>query len=194
MSIHRIVLVALGALTTTLAHTVAVQPNDGHLPAFGDATLTPANRGFCASLPDECRLNLAERATIDDTPDNRMLLDQINTLVNSTIDQVSDIDHWGVSDRWDFAEDGRGDCEDMQLLKRRLLVDAGLPKRALRLLVVTQPNGDGHMVLVARLSTGDVILDNLSYVVLPWRAVTEYTFIKIERTDRQGWGWIRPQP
>jgi predicted transglutaminase-like cysteine proteinase len=53
-------------------------------------------------------------------------------------------EHWGVEDRWDFAEDGYGDCEDYQLIKRRELVKAGLPRRAFRMTVVNDEVGDGH--------------------------------------------------
>src|SRR3712207_8511953 len=45
----------------------------------------------------------------------------INRKVNVEIEAVTDQDHWGVPDRWDLAEDGAGDCEDFQLLKRKLL-------------------------------------------------------------------------
>ena len=37
---------------------------------------------------------------------------------------MTDKAHWGVVDRWDFPDDGYGDCEDYQLLKRKLLPSA----------------------------------------------------------------------
>ena len=37
---------------------------------------------------------------------------------------MTDMDHWHVADQWNLAEDGFGDCEDYQLLKRHLLAEA----------------------------------------------------------------------
>src|SRR4051812_24698469 len=56
--------------------------------------------------------------------------------INHTIMPMTDRDHWGAEDRWDLPTDGYGDCEDYQLPKRKLLIDAGLPRRALRMTVV----------------------------------------------------------
>jgi predicted transglutaminase-like cysteine proteinase len=39
---------------------------------------------------------------------------------------LTDQEHWGIEDRWDYPDDGYGDCEDYQLLKRKLLASAGL--------------------------------------------------------------------
>ncbi len=50
----------------------------------------------------------------------------VNRRVNKSIQAVTDMDHLHVPDRWDLAEDGSGDCEDFQLLKRKLLAEAGL--------------------------------------------------------------------
>ena len=61
---------------------------------------------------------------------------------------MSDRDHWGVADRWDYPDDGAGDCEDIQLLKRKLLSAAGLPRRALRMTVVYDEHQTGHAVLM----------------------------------------------
>jgi predicted transglutaminase-like cysteine proteinase len=43
---------------------------------------------------------------------------------------MSDWDHWGVADRWDYPSDGKGDREDYALWKRRLLIDLGFPRQA----------------------------------------------------------------
>ncbi len=84
-----------------------------------------------------------------------------------------------MEDRWDFAEDGYGDCEDYQLVKRKLLVEAGFPRRALRMTVVIDELGEGHAVLMVRTDRGDYILDNKTDAVLPWHK-TGYTYIKRE--------------
>jgi len=84
-----------------------------------------------------------------------------------------------VEDRWDFPDDGRGDCEDYQLLKRKLLVEAGLPRRTMRMTVVVDGDGQGHAVMMVRTTRGDFILDNKRNPVLPWHW-TGYFYVKQE--------------
>jgi predicted transglutaminase-like cysteine proteinase len=99
---------------------------------------------------------------------------------------MSDREHWGVEDRWDYPEDGYGDCEDYQLLKRRLLVQAGLSRRAMRMTVVVDEDNAGHAVLTVRTDLGDLILDNKRQVILSQRE-TAFEFIKREGSDGLAW-------
>jgi predicted transglutaminase-like cysteine proteinase len=110
----------------------------------------------------------------------------VNRRVNKSVRSLPDRDHWGVTDRWDLAEDGSGDCEDFQLLKRKLLADAGLPRRAMRMTVVIDEVDEGHAVLMIRTDRGDFILDNKTSAVLPW-SKTGYIFVKREGQDRTAW-------
>src|SRR5919199_6239505 len=122
---------------------------------------TPARDEFCKRYPAECAVSLDEETKIE--LDNALwdLIDHVNRDVNHTIIQLTDMEHWGVPDRWDFAEDGKGNCEDMQLLKRKRLREAGIPQRAMRLAIVRDETGAGHAVLVIRTSNdGDWVLDN----------------------------------
>ena len=75
---------------------------------------------------------------------------------------------------------------DYQPLKRKLLVEAGLPRRALRMTVVIDERGDGHAVLMVRTDRGDFILDNKHQSVLPWHQ-TGYVYIKREGQDGRAW-------
>ncbi len=96
-----------------------------------------------------------------------------------------------MEDRWSLPHDGYGDCEDYQLLKRRLLVAAGLPARALRMTVVLDEQGTGHAVLTVRTRQSDLILDNKTDRILPWHR-TGYTYLKLESDIDPGWvslGW-----
>ena len=110
----------------------------------------------------------------------------VNRRVNASVKPVTDQDHWGVADRWDFAEDGMGDCEDFQVLKRRILAEAGLPRRAMRMTVVIDEKGEGHAVLMVRTDRGDFILDNKTDTVLPWHQ-TGYVFVKREGQTSANW-------
>jgi predicted transglutaminase-like cysteine proteinase len=110
----------------------------------------------------------------------------VNRQVNEAIRPLSDQEHWGVGDRWDLPTDGAGDCEDYQLLKRKLLVEAGFPARALRITVVIDDEGEGHAVLMVRTDRGDFILDNKRNAVLPWHQ-TGYVYVKREGQDSASW-------
>jgi predicted transglutaminase-like cysteine proteinase len=106
----------------------------------------------------------------------------INTLVNSNIDGATDNDHYGIAklgipNWWTYPDDGRGNCNDYVLLKRRLLIEAGWPKSALLMTVVLDHEGAGHLVLTVKTSAGDLILDNLNTEIVRWYE-TGYTFLK----------------
>jgi predicted transglutaminase-like cysteine proteinase len=110
----------------------------------------------------------------------------VNGQVNATIQAQPDRLHWGVEDRWDYPTDGIGDCEDIQLLKRKLLVEQGLPRRALRMAVVLDEIKEGHAVLMVLTDRGEFILDNKRDAVLPWNQ-TGYTYLKREGSDGLAW-------
>ncbi|AWB25032.1 transglutaminase [Methylobacterium currus] len=141
---------------------------------------------FCARYASECAVDASEPAQVTLTPRLWQTVTGINRQVNASLRAVTDQEHWGVPDRWDLAEDGSGDCEDYQLLKRKLLAQAGLPRRAMRMTVVIDEKGEGHAVLMLRTDRGDLVLDNKTSAVLPWHK-TGYTFIKRESQDATAW-------
>lgn len=121
---------------------------------------------FCERLPNECVVDSSEPEVIELTRETWAVINAVNEHVNTTIKPMSDREHWGVEDRWDYPEDGYGDCEDYQLLKRRLLVQAGLSRRAMRMTVVVDEEDAGHAVLIVRTNLGDLILDNKRQQIL----------------------------
>jgi predicted transglutaminase-like cysteine proteinase len=141
---------------------------------------------FCAQNPAECTVDPDEPATIELTAKDWQTLNRINQQVNAGIKAKTDKDHWGVEDIWDFAEDGYGDCEDYQLVKRKRLVEAGFPRRALRMTVVIDEEGAGHAVMMVRTTRGDFILDNKRNAILPWHK-TGYVYIKREGDEGSAW-------
>lgn len=157
-------------------------------PVRAGATAIPTQAWlrFCEARPGECVVDETEAAVITiDEPVWSEIVD-VNARVNREIRPVTDQDHWGELDRWDYPDDGLGDCEDIQLLKRRMLIEAGLPRRALRMTVVVDEDGAGHAVLMVRTDRGDFILDNKRNAVLPWKR-TGYVYVKREGTDGSAW-------
>jgi predicted transglutaminase-like cysteine proteinase len=194
----------VGLIAAALVGLVVVEPAAAEsqpvlppsLPPFrevlhgvGQAGATPAWITFCEQWPDECTVEVSEPAALTLSQDTWLILSEVNERVNRTILAVTDRDHWGVVDRWDYPDDGLGDCEDIQLLKRRLLIQAGLPRRALRMTVVLDEQGEGHAVLMVRTDRGDLILDNKRDAVLAWQQ-TGYHYVKREGAEATAWVWL----
>jgi predicted transglutaminase-like cysteine proteinase len=114
-------------------------------------------------------------------------LTRINKWVNETVRPITDLEHWGVVERWNYPDDGYGDCEDYVLLKRRMLMQSGWPRQALLITVVRDKRGDGHAVLTVKTDKGELILDNQHEDVLLW-SDTGYRFVKRQsQSDPNVW-------
>ena len=170
------------------AQTAAVPASPSRSVATRNQPVTPVPAWirFCQQRPDECAAFSSGPTTITLTPQAWETLIRVNRQVNAAVRPMTDREHWGVEDHWGLAEDGYGDCEDYQLLKRKLLVENGLPRRALRMTVVIDEQDEGHAVLTVRTDRGDFILDNKRMSVLPW-AQTGYVFVKREGQDGMAW-------
>jgi predicted transglutaminase-like cysteine proteinase len=163
------------------------------LVAKGEAPPLRAWSALCQERPAECGVDAGEPEFITLTPDAMDLIQAVNKHVNSTVSPITDRDRWGVEDVWDYPVADQGDCEDYQLLKRRLLAEAGLPRRAMRMTVVINELGEGHAVLTIRTDRDDLILDNRTSAILRWHE-TGYSFVKRESSARTGWVFVAPDP
>jgi predicted transglutaminase-like cysteine proteinase len=141
---------------------------------------------FCEQFASECAVNMAEPALVQLDSATWNTIVAVNRRVNAKVKPITDKDHWNLVDRWEFPDDGMGDCEDFQLLKRRMLVERGIPRRAMRMTVVIDELGEGHAVLMIRTNRGDFILDNKTSAVLPWHE-TGYVYVKRESQDTVAW-------
>jgi predicted transglutaminase-like cysteine proteinase len=174
-----------------LALVAAASPgaaNDLLFVSVGDATRAPIGWvDFCADNPAECRVQpttprdivLSNKAWTD--------LSRINKWANDNIKPMTDLEHWGVVEKWSYPDDGYGDCEDYVLLKRRMLMDAGWPREALLITVVREKNGNGHAVLTVKTDKGEFILDNQEERILLW-SETSYHYVKRQsQSDPNRW-------
>jgi predicted transglutaminase-like cysteine proteinase len=188
--ILRLGLVAAGLLGTaqaTGAQTLVALPGPTLAARIvGEARPVLGWAKLCERLPGECEVDTTEAAVIGLTAKTWQAIVSVNRRVNTTIRPMTDQAHWGVPDSWDLPTDGAGDCEDYQLLKRKLLAEAGLPRRALRMTVVIDEKREGHAVLMVRTDRGDFILDNKTNAVLPWHE-TGYIYVKREGQDGPTW-------
>jgi predicted transglutaminase-like cysteine proteinase len=164
--------------------------------SLGDVARVPIGWvEFCVAYEPECR-------TKPTTPRDVMLstqtwkdLERVNLFVNSHVKPMTDVEHWGVVERWNYPDDGYGDCEDYVLLKRKMLLQAAWPRQALLITVVRDRNGDGHAVLTIKTDKGEFILDNQNPEILLW-SETGYHFVKRQsQNDPNNWiGLGDPRP
>jgi len=156
--------------------------------ALGDVTRAPIGWiDFCAEQPRECAGGpTAPRDVVLSSTAWKDLV-RINKWVNEKIKPMTDLEHWGVIEKWSYPDDGYGDCEDYVLLKRRLLMEAGWPREALLITVVRDKKGEGHAVLTVKTDKGEWVLDNQTADIVLW-SETGYRFVKRQsQSDPNVW-------
>jgi predicted transglutaminase-like cysteine proteinase len=156
--------------------------------AVGEVTRPPIGWvQFCEERPGECKTEATEARDVQLTNVAFKELDRVNRYVNDHVKPMTDLEHYGVVEKWAYPEDGYGDCEDYVLLKRRMLMQLGWPREALLITVVRDKKGDGHAVLTVRSSKGEFILDNQEAEILPW-SDTGYRYVKRQsQSDPNVW-------
>jgi predicted transglutaminase-like cysteine proteinase len=128
-------------------------------PPFGFA-------GFCAKYPAECAGAVSAPVIVALSDTRRRQLDRVQGGVNEQVAPVDIAEHG-----WDYPTGGYGDCNQYALEKRRALIALGWPRGALLLASAITETGEGHLVLVARTSAGDLVLDNRRAAVVDWRTL-----------------------
>ncbi len=156
--------------------------------AVGEPTRAPIGWvEFCVEYKSECNTKPSAPRDVVLTPKSWDDMVKVNRWANDSIQPVTDLEHWGVVERWSYPDDGKGDCEDYVLLKRRMLMQAGWPREALLITVVSDKRGDGHAVLTVKTDRGEFILDNQEPEVLAWNK-TGYRFVKRQsQSDQNAW-------
>lgn len=147
--------------------------------AMGDTTPPVGWVQFCAENEHvrDCAVGDLRPAIADLDERRWRFLLEVNARVNRDVEAVTDMDHWGVPEKWSYPTDGKGDCEDYVLEKRRRLMEAGWPRQALLITVVRDKKGDGHAVLLVKTDRGDFVLDNQEGKVKIWTD-TGYKYVK----------------
>lgn len=159
--------------------------------ADASPTLAPFQHvRFCLRYPSDCKSNPTENDRIDLDAQTSELLKRVNHSVNTSIAPILKSYGSNLGDTWTIAPD-TGDCNDYAVTKRHELLERGLPSKALRLSVVTTASGIGHLVLVVATTKGDIVMDNLTEVIRPWRS-TDYHWLKIQSaSDARFWHEVK---
>lgn len=149
---------------------------------------------FCRRYPADCQSQPNQFRKIGVSSEHWNLLMTVNNWVNTRVKPKTDWEHWNKEERWDYAEDGFGDCEDYVLLKRRILMELGMPREALLITVVFDRQHAGHAVLTAHTNEGDFVLDNQTSAIRPWWQ-TGYQFVMRQaQSDPNAWVSLEGRP
>ena len=145
---------------------------------------------FCLHYPSECKSEARALDRIEMNAGISDLLKRVNNGVNAAINPR--VKNYGsdLRDGWTIAP-ASGDCNDYAVTKRLDLIERGVSAKALRLSVVKTSSGTGHLVLVVATTSGDLVLDNLTDAIRPWKS-TSYRWLKIQSSaDARFWYEIR---
>jgi predicted transglutaminase-like cysteine proteinase len=174
VSLHMPAQAQMKIASSVIASSTQAPTSQETLPPIGWVQLC---RDFAKDKRQPCNnQNLtALDVKLDDIAWKAML--KVNADINREIEPATDMEHWGVVDQWDFADDKKGDCEDYVLAKRQRLMEIGFPRQALLVTVVRDLQGEGHAILTIKTDKGDFIMDNMNSKLLPWTS-TGYKYIK----------------
>jgi predicted transglutaminase-like cysteine proteinase len=169
---HALIAAALASAPGAALAQVQVQPVS--LGTGGTSPAPAAFYRFCAENPKECTQVRARNFVMNEQRLQELV--EVNSSVNRSVREVSDLAHYGVEDYWTMPRDGKGDCEDFAIAKRAALIQKGWPSSRLLITAVLTRRGEGHAVLTVVTDQGDYILDNKRWTVALW-SDTDYTYL-----------------
>ncbi|KUJ86140.1 hypothetical protein AVO45_04020 [Ruegeria marisrubri] len=137
-------------------------------------------RSLCRQYSWACAASGAKSLTREQ---ELRIVKAVNRRVNRSTRAVSDQAQYRLKEKWSLPTRRGGDCEDFALLKKRDLVKMGLDPSKLLLATVLDTRRNSHAVLVYRSSYGDLVLDNLTDRIKPWKA-TRYLFLRMQDPSR----------
>lgn len=163
--------------------------------SFEDPTLAPLGHTFfCIHYPSKCAVHrmVFRGGRVKLTANRWKDLSEVNNSVNRSI--IAERKTEGlVGERWTIGP-ARGDCKDFAVTKQQALVVRGWPRRALLLAEVVTRWGEHHLVLVARTSEGDFVLDNMAHAIRFWSR-SPYTWVRIQTpSNPRLWSTVGREP
>lgn len=171
-----------------VAASVAASAGEVHLSSFSAGQPPEGISTFCRGFAGACHKARGRGASVDEAA-----LLATAQVVNREVNRAITPGEIGRQP-WRLVEAGPGDCTNYVAAKKHRLIQAGVPaERLLAAIVLGEDNGL-HAVLVLRLPTGDLVLDNLDDAIRPW-ARTRYTFLKMQNgSDGSRWDIVLMGP
>ena len=106
-------LVGLGA---TASASAAPRPAGGsYAPVGGPVSVPYGWADFCRRYAGECDGGPLAPLDVNLTPQAMKEIERVDKWVNAHVEPVSDIEHWGVIEKWGYPTDGKGDCDNYAL-------------------------------------------------------------------------------
>ena len=110
----------LAVIAVLLGMSTPAKAGEAVYASLGDTTRPPIGWvEFCAENANECRGGTSQPRDIVMSQTAWRDLLRVNKWVNETIKPITDMDHWGVVEKWSLQSGAYGDCENYVLLKRR---------------------------------------------------------------------------
>lgn len=184
--------VSTGFAKADALHRNPYQPaNSANMQTFGGTSIPIGAYEYCQRYSERCQYP-PRASALQLSKETWDKVVAINTNVNLAVRPISDLDNFGVEERWELPRD-RGDCEDYVLAKKQELSRIGIPLGAMRVTVVYDANDGGHAVLTLVTDLGDFILDNNNNSVLRWQEA-ELTYVKRQKPGNLlRWESLRPR-
>lgn len=190
-----------GSLLMAGCEAPAQMPPSTSIPAVHREAFMPTGQAvsppqgftsFCHRDPQECIGGTDQPRHIKLTRERGQELEAINAYVNG-FPENTDEANYHQTEFWTFADPVRGgDCEDLALAKRKLLIDHGWPAEDLLLAMVDTATGESHVVLIAVTEQGEYVLDNKNWAIIPW-GYAPFTWEKRQSRERPS-VWVELNP
>jgi predicted transglutaminase-like cysteine proteinase len=145
---------------------------------FGAVAIPPqGHTDFCSRHAAECsQTSIHAYAVRYDSAIKT--LEATTFMINHSYEPMLDRDNYKREEYWNYPDNGKADCEDYVLMKRKLLIEKyDFPPSSLLIAFVKDHNNEGHAVLLVRTDRGAYVLDNLTDEVKPWNE-TGYKFVQ----------------
>lgn len=161
-----------------------------NMTAYGRTSIPIGAYEYCKRFMERCNYS-TQKNKVALTRKIWDALVSVNYIVNREVEPMTDLEIFGVEERWELPGEF-GDCEDYVLEKKRRLAGIGIAPGALRVTVVYDANNGGHAVLTVVTDRGDFILDNNNDRVLLWQDA-ELTYLKRQLPgDLTRWESLKP--
>ena len=165
--------------------TTDAQASEGRfIPAVASSPPPSGARNLCSQYRWACT---AKRSAALSSQSEMQIVKQVNRRVNASTREVTDQSQYKTRELWALPTTRGGDCEDFALLKKRDLIKAGVDPNKLLIATVLDTRRSPHAVLIYRSANGDLVLDNLTNRIKPWKA-TRYLFLRMQDPNQpQRW-------
>jgi len=184
--------VALVSFMSAACQTLDANWSSSAIPTSKYQVSAPAGFiSFCLRHPDQCDTTEDQRRIVEFNDETWKTMKDVNYDINRSVRFQDDIVQYGRNEYWNIAANGYGDCDDYVLTKRKALIDAGFPARALRITIVRTYTDIGHAVLLVSTDRGDYVLDNRTSQIHPWEHARYEWISRQDEQDPMRWVSLR---